>query len=413
MSRPNSAGVGDQIPPGGSTMVDYAAPEMTQTDVGRWLEQRQSALHVTTTTITPAGQTLDWVPVESQASEPIAEPPPAVTHDVQADQARPTTSVRFDAGEPGPAGHVPVLRPALSRIGNLDQLRRVQSKSGGLRVNVNRANKKITDPNPAGYFHSLSSQSATVYGADAWLNLWDPAVDIPSSPGDDHSISQLWLQNYQKPQLQSLEGGLTVDHNLNGDSANHLFTYYTTNGYSQDGNNLGGYNRLESGWIQYDPSIYPGIKINGTSVQGQSPQLEIGIKYQLWQGNWWFGFNNNESGPWIWLGYYPGSLFNGGIANPVDGVGWGGEVYSALANPCATADQMGSGRHAADGWTYACYQRLMHNQTDLNGSLANFAGVASVDVAASNCPANEYTIATFMNSGSSWGSYQYFGGPAA
>ena len=97
--------------------------------------------------------------------------------------------------------------PALSRIGSLDQLRRVQSKSGGLRVNVNRANKKITDPNPAGYFHSLSSQSATVYGADAWLNLWDPAVDIPSSPGDDHSISQLWLQNYQKPQLQSLAPG--------------------------------------------------------------------------------------------------------------------------------------------------------------------------------------------------------------
>jgi hypothetical protein len=176
---------------------------------------------------------------------------------------------------------------------------------------------------------------------------------------------------------------------------------------------VGGYNRLESGWIQYHPSIFPGIRINGTSVQGQSPQLEVGIKYQLWQGNWWFGFNNNESGPWIWLGYYPGSLFNGGIANQVDWVGWGGEVYSALANPCATADQMGSGRHAADGWTHACYQRLMHNQTNLNGALANFAGVASVDVAASNCPANEYTIATFMNSGSSWGSYQYFGGPAA
>ena len=309
-------------------MVDYAAPEMMQTDVRGWLEQRQSALHVTTTTITPSGQTLDWVPVESQDSEPIAEPPPAVTHDVQADQARPTRSVRFDVGEAGPAGHVPVLRPALGRIGSLDQLRRVQSKSGGLRVNVNRANKKISDPNPAGYFHALSSQSATVYGADAWLNLWDPAVDIPSSPGDDHSISQLWLQNYQKPQLQSLEGGLTVDHNLNGDSANHLFTYYTTNGYSQDGNNLGGYNRLESGWIQYHPSIFPGIRINGTSVQGQSPQLEIGIKYQLWQGNWWFGFNNNESGPWIWLGYYPGSLFNGGIADQVDWVGWGGEVYS-------------------------------------------------------------------------------------
>lgn len=394
-------------------MADHAGPEKAQNpDAERSLAQRQSALRITTTTTTPHGQTLDWVPVESQTSGKIAEPPPGGAHDVQADQDRPTKSIQLDIGEAGPAGHVPILRPDPARFSSLDELIRVQSKSGGLRVNINRANKKPADPNPAGYFHALSSQRATVYGSDAWLNHWDPVVDIPSSPGDDHSISQLWLQNYQKPQTQSLEGGLTVDHSLNGDGANHLFTYYTTNGYSQDGNNLGGYNRLESGWIQYNSSIFPGIRINGASEQGSS-QLEIGIKYQLWQGNWWFGFNNNESGPWIWLGYYPGSLFAGGIANQVDWVGWGGEVYSGLANPCATADQMGSGLHAADGWTHACYQRLIHNQTDLAGTLANFDGIASVDVAASGCPTNEYTIETVMNSGLNWGSYQFFGGPAA
>jgi hypothetical protein len=384
-------------------------------DVERWLQERQGALQITTTTTTPAGQTLDWVPIESQLSEKIAEPPPAVEvgAKLEVDDSRPTASVRFDRGDAGPAGHVPILRPDLSPIEDVEHLTRLQSKSGGLRVNVNRTNKHPSDPNPAGYFHALSSQWATVYGTDAWLNLWDPRVDIPSSPGDDHSISQLWLQNYQKPQLQSLEGGLTVDHNLNGDAANHLFTYYTTNGYSQDGNDLGGYNRLESGWVQYHPWIFPGIRINGASSQGVSPQLEIGVKYQLWQGNWWFGFNNDESGPWIWLGYYPGSLFNGGIANEVQWVAWGGEVYTALSNPCETTDQMGSGRHGADGWTHACYQRVIHNQTNLYGALDNYDGVASVDVAASNCPTNEYTIQTFMDSGTSWGSYQFFGGPAA
>ncbi len=395
-------------------MVDRGVVQVPlNPDVERWLEQRQRALHITTTTITPAGQTLDWVPIESQTSDGVAGPPTALARDVQVDRSRPTTSIEFDTGEAGPAGHVPILRPDLSRITSQEVLTRLQSKSGGLRVNIKRTNRKPTDPDPAGYFHALSSEWATVYGADAWLNLWDPDVDIPSSPGDDHSISQLWLQNYQKPQLQSLEGGLTVDHNLNGDGANHLFTYYTTNGYSVDGNNLGGYNRLQSGWVQYNRSIFPGIRINGTSAQGHSPQFEIGVKYQLWQGNWWFGFNNNESGPWIWLGYYPGSLFGGGIANQAEWVGWGGEVYSALANPCATTDQMGSGRHAVDGWTHACYQRLIHNQTNLDGALANFDGIASVDVAASNCPTNAYTIETFMNSGSSWGSYQFFGGPAA
>ena len=266
-------------------MVSSSAPKTAgEPGVRPWLEQRQSALRITTTTTTPDGQTLDWVPVESQASAAIASPPPALASPAPspssaaaAAQARPVTSVSFDIGDTGPAGHVPVLRPDPASIDSLDRLARVQSKSGGLRVNVNRTNKKPADPNPAGYFHALSSQWITSYGADAWLNLWDPVVDIPLDPGDDHSISQLWLQNYQKPQVQSLEGGLTADHSLNGDAANHLFTYYTTNGYSRDGDNLGGYNRLQAGWVQYHPSIFPGIRINGASQQGVSPQLEIGI----------------------------------------------------------------------------------------------------------------------------------------
>jgi hypothetical protein len=38
--------------------------------------------------------------------------------------------------------------------------------------------------------------------------------------------------------------------------------------------------------------------------------------------------------------------------------------------------------------------------------------VPEVDAAANNCPVNDYTVACFMNSGTNWGSYQYFGGPS-
>jgi Neprosin len=393
---------------------------LTNPEVRLWLGQRQQALRIAATTTTPDGQTLDWVPGDSQLTGGIATPPPAAGTGSEPDQTRgsgdperPTASVQFDTGEPGPAGHVPILRPHLGQVESLEGLRRLQAKRGGLRVNVHRGNKKPTDPSPAGYFHAMSSQSATVYGTDGRLNLWDPIVDIPSSPGDDHSISQLWLQNYQTPQVHSVEGGLTVDHSLNGDGFNYLFTYYTSNGYAKDGDNSGGYNRLEKGWVQYDSSIFPGIRINGASAQGGSTQLEIGIKFQLYAGNWWFGFSTDESAPWTWLGYYPGTLFAGGLVNSAQWVGWGGEVYSALADPCSTTDQMGSGRHAGDGWSYACYQRLIRNQSDSNGTLENFSGTAQVDVAASGCPNDEYTIEASMNSGSAWGSYQYFGGPAA
>jgi hypothetical protein len=45
--------------------------------------------------------------------------------------------------------------------------------------------------------------------------------------------------------------------------------------------------------------------------------------------------------------------------------------------------------------------------------MVNFNGAAETDTAAKNCPTNAYTVQTFMNSGSGWGSYQYYGGPAS
>jgi len=388
------------------------APDLSRVtpEVADWFRDRQHSLHIGKTTISPAGHVVDWVPVESQGDGRLASPPPSTKARVEgAKKDRPTTYADLDIGEDGPPGHVPILRPDPTKLSG-EQLMGHSSKRGGLLVNMNRANKQPNDPNPTGYFHATSSETATSYGCEAWLNVWDPGVNLPSSPGDDHSISQTWLQNYQTAQTHSMEGGLTVDGGLNGDLASHLFTYYTTNGYTGDGNNIGGYNRLHDGWRQYDASIYPGIRINGSSTSGGT-QLEIAIKFQLWQSNWWFGFNNDESGPWIWLGYYPATLFNDGLRDVAQWVSFGGEVYSALANPCATQDQMGSGRHAEAGWSYAAYQRNLRSQSDTGGGMVDLSAVPEVDAAASTCPTNEFTIQCFMNSGSGFASYQYYGGP--
>jgi hypothetical protein len=390
-------------------------------ELTNWLAARQANLKVTKTTTTPYGQILDWVPVASQTHDKIATPPPGSDpHHVAygLDPKKPTKGVDLGIGEPGPEGHVPILRPDISKLKGVSDLDHSLTKRGGLLINVNRRHKEATeseeptDPDPAGYFHSTSGQTSQVFGCEAWYNVWDPQVNIPSSPGDDHSISQTWLQNYQKPTTQSIEAGLTVDRSLNGDLTNHIFSYYTTNGYTADGDNIGGYNRIHKGWTQIHASIFPGIRINGSSVQG-GVQLEIGLKYQLFNGNWWLGFNNNESGPWIWLGYYPASLFAGGIGGHAEFVSFGGEVFSALANPCSTKDQMGSGRHAAASFGHSTFQRNLRNQSNTGGAMVNFNGIAEVDSGAKNCPGNVYTIQCFMNSGSTWGSYQYFGGPAA
>jgi hypothetical protein len=245
-------------------------------ELAEWLSLRQSQLRISKTTVTPGGQTLDWIPIESQIAGPIAAPPPSPARKVpSANPKTVATALRFDIGERGPAGHVPVLRPDISQFKDSATLRDVLSKRGGLRVNIHRSNRRETDPNPAGYFHATSAEWATVYGGDARLSIWDPKIDIPSSPGDDHSISQTWLQNYQTGQIHSIEAGWTVDQSLNGDRNPHLFTFFTNNSYGPSGDNVGGYNRLVKGWVQFDATIY-----NRTQVPALSEQLVAGCQFK-------------------------------------------------------------------------------------------------------------------------------------
>jgi hypothetical protein len=383
-------------------------------ELATWLEARQSALKIVRTTTTPNGQTLDWIPVESQVARgKIASPPPAhFLHARVEDTHRPVKAVTLELDdlevERGPAGTVPVVRPELSRLTRTIEVQDYLTKKGGLLVNKQRHKVKPTDPNPAGYFHDTDSQSWTFYGWDGFLNVWDPKINTPAGNGGDHSILQVWLQNYDKPQLQSLEGGWTVDQSLNGDTQPHVFTYYTTNGYTKDGDNLGGYNRLHKGWIQYSPSVFPGIRINGLSTFGGG-QTDVSMKFQLYREpnsndvNWWVAVQG------IWMGYYPATLYNG-LGNKVEWIGSGGEVYSSLKNPEATKDQMGSGWQAQAGWTKAAFLRNLRNQSNMNGAMVNNNGFPTEDAATSG-GADPYTIQMDMESGTTWGSYFYVGGP--
>ena len=90
--------------------------QLMRADRNDWLQRRQSRLQIKTSTVTRLGQILDWVPPESQSSVPVATPPPAQPGPaVLNDPNRPTAAVTFDVGEASPIGHVPILRPDLSR----------------------------------------------------------------------------------------------------------------------------------------------------------------------------------------------------------------------------------------------------------------------------------------------------------
>jgi hypothetical protein len=151
--------------------------------------------------------------------------------------------------------------------------------------------------------------------------------------------------------------------------------------------------------VQYDPNIYPGIRINGTSTIG-GPQVGITVKYQLWQGNWWLQVQG------YWMGYYPASLFGaGGLSQSGTWLGFWGEVDSGLGNPALTTDQMGSGEFAQKGYPYAAYENNLLAQDNPDGAMTQFNGSPYAENSA------YYDIDQYMLSGTSWGSYFYAGGP--
>lgn len=378
-------------------------PELTE-----WLNARQGSLKINKTTVTPNGQVIDWVPIESQSKEKIATPPVDESNVVTEADSR-NFAIIYDIGEQGPGGHVPVLRPDISKLPEGIGLKDFSSKRGGLKFRKKSAGGKAAPPSPAGYFHAASWQSIQAYGCDALLNVWDPKIDTTS--GIDHSISQTWVLNQQNASTQSVEAGWTVDRGLNGDLNPHLFIFYTTNNYAFEADYVGGYNQQYKGWVQVHKSYFPGMLLSPVSVINGA-QVELGIKYQLYENNWWFAIKFHATDPWAYIGYYPASLYNGGLANAADSIGFGGEIYSGLANPCNTTDQMGSGIQADGGYAFAAYQRNLHNQSNANGTMANFNGTPETDAAAANCQANNYSIDCFMNSASAWESFQYYGGPA-
>jgi hypothetical protein len=388
-------------PPSGAKPVPNNDPlPQLNPEIATWFQDKQRRRKVVLTTTTPRGQTLDWIPIESQVPDgKIASPPPAPQALPPDNKSKPA---EFELENPnaarGPAGTVPVVRKNLAALHETTSLKAYLSKYGGLMVNPNRK-KRPADPNPFGYFHATSQQSANITGCSTWLNLWHPYVQMSG----DHSIMQCAMQNYDNPRLQSLEGGWTVDQGLNGDWEPRLFIYYTTNGYTKDGDNLGGYNQDVDGWVQYSGVIYPGEGWHPLSSQGGG-QYGFQFEYRLYRNNWWV-WVQGASG--YWIGYYPGSLFVGGSGGKALGaeanwVAFFGEVDSNLPDPNLTPDQMGSGRKAEAGFRHACFQKNLLIRTSRGWVHHN--GSASAE------DPSKYDIQLHMKSGTAWGSYFYAGG---
>lgn len=384
-------------------------PNRHEAEIRGYFENRRAHLDIVCTTRTPHGQVIDWIPRDSQLrpGRTIAKPPRGSSPADGVDDERPDRPVRFELEdskvERGPRGTVPVLRKNLDGIRFTQSLRKLLGKYPYAGFEAPVGGRMQPQPSVDGpHWHAMSDQSVICYGGEGALSAFDPYCEN----ADDFSLMQIALSNSDTGRLQTVEAGWQERKDSYGDWVPHLFTYYTTNGYTDDSDNEGGYNQDVDGWVQYDGSVHPGAISSPNSTRGGS-QYVMKIKYQLYEGNWWFKCNDR------WLGYYPASLFMGNqhvfstLGDHADRISFYGEIYDSNETPGKTRTDMGSGYWPENGWRWSAYERNLRVQTERGGGLADYDGVGW-----STAP-DMYDIETHMKSGSSWGSYLWLGGPGA
>jgi hypothetical protein len=270
-------------------------------------EKRRRALDVVATTKLPDGQVIDWVPRESQVRGGVIAAPPdenvvlSLRGSRRARLAEPALA-RRDARH-GPEGTVPIARPVLTQIPAVS-LSQYLSKYGYDVVTAdldNGVSIELPEDGSSSHLYAASAQFDIAFGCEGWLSIHPTWVEW----SNEFSLMQTALSNNESGVKQTLEVGWQVYKQLYGDWIPHLFIFYTTNGYKEQGNNKGGYNTDVTGWVQYDNLIFPKTTFAPLSTPGGAQQM-IHIKVQLWRGNWWIRVQGR------WIGYYPETLYQGG-----------------------------------------------------------------------------------------------------
>ncbi|KAH8891622.1 hypothetical protein GQ53DRAFT_781835 [Thozetella sp. PMI_491] len=352
------------------------------------IADNRAAVNVISTTFTKS-HTIDWVSIDSQGV--IAQAPPPRT---PRDGARPLAELELPGAELGPLGTVPIPRAkSISRskqLPGMPSLKRQDSQQGM-------------------HWYVTSNQSVANLGGSCVFSLFAPYTQNTA----DSSLLQtavvkdnVLVTGFRGPPIvvpQTVEAGWI--NFIDQVAQPHLFTFYTTNGYLQDGDNQGGWNTEFTGWVQVDQTIHPGSVFTPLSVIGGAQQ-NLHVEYLLFQDNWWLAVEER------WIGYYPASLFSNVSSDPAsttlaggsDDIRFYGEVYNSETT--LTTTDMGSGEFASAGYGRAGYILNM-TYRDIQNISRPYNGVFN------DTAPDRYTHEAHLLSGTSMGSYALIGGPGA
>lgn len=277
------------------------------------------------------------------------------------------------------AGTIPMQRISLDRMTRFATVQEFLAKKPGGAGSGGGAEIQATRQYAYGY------QNVNNHGGNSILNLWNPSANF--------SISQQWFSTGSGSTTQTVEGGW-IKYPAKFGNSSVTFIFFTPNNYAS-----GCYNLDCSGFVQTNSNWALGGAWSAYSVIGGA-QYIFTMQWKWYQGNWWLYLKG--SGAIEAVGYYPGSVFNGGaMATAAVRSLYGGET----APNGATWPPMGSGRFASGGFAQAAYQRNIFYISTADVSVWNSLTPVAT---APSC----YTIAyTPSSSGGSWGTYFYFGGP--
>jgi Neprosin len=377
--------------------------------IREYLIDRAASRDVVATTRTPRGQVLDWVPRESLAPDgKVADPPDEdgldlayVNEPADGKERRPFELVRFELEskgvELGPDGTVPVARRDVEAILSTKRLEDFLSKHGrAALLRPDGLGEEVALPEDGTvHKYAYSAQWVTAYGCEGNINAWDPYLEW----SNEFSLGQCAVARGSGSSKQTIESGHQEYRDLYGDWVPHLFVFYTTNGYTQQGDNKGGYNQDVDGWVQYSSTVYPEALSSPVSTFGGT-QYIMSLKWQLWQGNWWLRCNGR------WIGYYPASLFStSGLRNEAEKVAWYGEIVDSGSHAGTTRTDMGNGHWPYEGWQHCAYMSNLAYQSGTGGSMSRY-DPGSVYATHPKC----YGIEGHFSNTWSWGPYFWWGG---
>jgi hypothetical protein len=315
---------------------------------------QRAKMKIVATTRTERGQVIDWVPRDSQSPGLKVATPPR-PDDAPLWTAKGERLAPFElAQQPkarGPAGTVPILRrdAFVERIVPPPTVEDFLSKYGLLAAGG-------FEPPGGGPDHVYAWTEKTVgnIGGQGSFNVWDSYVHATNeinAVGGEFNLAQVAVKGHAAGVLQTVEAGWQNYPNRSGDGFPHFFTFFNTNGYTAFGNDVGGYDRDVTGWVQHSTTVFPGALLDFSAYMGD--QVTIYVRVQLDDGKWWIRLNDE------WVGYYPADLFGSpGLRDHGDGIAFYGEIVNQPDGGFPyTPTDMGSGEFASQGFGKAAYVR--------------------------------------------------------